>query len=438
MAADAQLPLAGVRILEPGQAWALPFAITPLAALGAQVIKIEAPIRPEARADGGSSFHELNRNKLGLGLDLRTETGLRIFRELVAISDVVAENFPPRVMHNFGLDYPALKAIKPDIIYLSSTAYGSTGEWRNYTAYGPNIEAAVGLMHVTGYADGPPSRSGVAYSDIVAAYSGTLAILAALAYRRRTGKGQWIDLSQYEAGVAQMGAMLLGYQFTGENQGRWGNHHPVMAPHQAYPCRGNDRWITIACRDEGDWQALRRAMGDPDWARDPLYQTADGRKACEEELDRRMGDWTAGHAAEELQERLQAAGVPAGVAQNGKDVLLNPHLRARGFITHLQLPEPWGRRPHFRAAWPLSGVDPGPDRPAPELGQDNHVVLRELLGYTPADIAALEEQKVVGNRPQATRPGGGVRPTGAAVGQLLALARIIEYDPDPSQTLGLR
>ena len=187
------LPLSGIRIIEPGQVWAMPYAISPLAAYGAEVIKVESAVRPdpsrgspqpdnlvgEQAWNNGGTYHEANRNKLGISLDLNTERGKELFKELVSISDVVAQNFPPRVMRNFGLDYPKLKEVKPDIIVLDSTAYGSSGPWQNYIGYGSSLQAVTGLTHLTGYEDGGPVQGGILFNDTLGALNATYAILLA-------------------------------------------------------------------------------------------------------------------------------------------------------------------------------------------------------------------------------------------------------------------
>ena len=223
------LPLSGIRIIEPGQVWALPYAISPLAAYGAEVIKVESAVRPDSsRAspqpdnlvgekpwNDSGTYHEANRNKLGISLDLNTRPGKELFKELVSISDVVAQNFPPRVMRNFGLDYPILRQVKPDIIVLDSTAYGSSGPWQNYIGYGSSLQAVTGLTYLTGYEDGGPVQGGILFNDTLGAVNATYAILLALAHRERTGQGQWIDLSQYEAGVAHLGEAFMEYEMNG-------------------------------------------------------------------------------------------------------------------------------------------------------------------------------------------------------------------------------
>ncbi len=235
------LPLGGIRIIEPGQVWALPFAILPLAAYGAEVIKVESAVRTDSFRgspqpdnlvgeqpwNDAGNFHEANRNKMGISLDLNTGRGKDLFKELMSISDVVAQNFPPRVMRNFGLDYPNLTKVKPDIIVLDSTAYGSSGPWQNYIGYGSSLQAVTGLTYLTGYEDGGPVQGGILFNDTLGALNATYAILLALAHREQTGQGQWIDLSQYEAGVAHLGEAFMEYEMNGVVPSRRGNSHPA-------------------------------------------------------------------------------------------------------------------------------------------------------------------------------------------------------------------
>lgn len=243
------LPLSGLRVLEPGQIYAAPLATKQLAELGAEVIKIESAARIDnIRLLGPpvdnrvldkpwettGRFHDANRNKYGITLDFTKPKGKEVFKALVKISDVVVENFTADVMTRLGLDYESLSMIKPDIIMLSATGYGHSGPWRSYRAMGQSLEPAFGLAHLTGYPNEPPMRCGMTYSDWTAARAGTLAILIALEYRRRTGKGQWIDLSQYEVGVSLIGEALMDYAMNGRVQTRMGNRSEYgMAPHRA-------------------------------------------------------------------------------------------------------------------------------------------------------------------------------------------------------------
>jgi len=320
-----RLALEGVRIIEAGIAWAVPCATKLLADFGAEVVKVESCSRLDTSRTGAYPYNRLgprywdepswyqasNPNKLGVTLDLGRPRGAELFRELVKISDVVAENFSPRVMANFGLDYAALRDVKPDIIMLSSTGFGHSGPWQNYIAYGWGLEQMSGVSHLTGYADGPPMRSPVAYTDLPSALLGATAIMAALEYRRTTGKGQWIDLSQYEVGVSTVADALMDYIANGRVQVRAGNDHPCYAPHGAYPCRGNDKWIAIAVRDDAEWRRLVEAMGDPEWAREERFADSLSRWHNRGELDRGLGAWTATQDNQELTALLQQNGVPA-------------------------------------------------------------------------------------------------------------------------------
>ena len=431
-------PLAGVRIIEAGQAWALPFATGMLAALGAEVIKVESAARPDARADGGGAFNEINRNKRGVSLDLRTRHGVEVYRQLVAISDIVAENFSPRVMGNLGLDYPNLRHVRPDLIMLSSTAFGGSGPWMHYTGYGPNLEGAVGLTHVTGYPDGPPLRSGIAFSDIVAAVNGAFAMITALDYRQRTGKGQWIDLSQYEVGIAHLGEAMMEYFMNGTSPGRIGNRHPWMAPHGVYPCRGDDAWIAIAVATQAQWEALVREMGSPAWAAAPEYATTFTRLKNHDSLDAHLSAWTRHFDKRELMERLQRAGVPAGAVLNAKEVMLDPHVRARRMFEAVDHPAPVGRRPHLSSPWLLNGERSVRGRLAPSLGRDTEEVLHELLGLAMDRIEALWEEGVISNEPLGERPSANPATGGLPAETLLKIGRIAGYDPDPLKLLGFR
>ena len=299
------LPLSGIRIIEPGQVWALPYAITPLAAYGAEIIKVESTVRPDSSRGGpqpdnrlgpqpwddGGAYHEVNRNKLGIALNLNTGRGKELFKELVSISDVVAQNFPPRVMRNFGLDYPNLKKVKPDIIVLDSTAYGSTGAWQNYIGYGSSLQAVTGLTYLTGYRDGGPVQGGILYNDILGALTATYAILLAVAHRERTGQGQWIDLSQYEAGVVQLGEAFMDYTMNGRVPTRRGNGHPSFAPYGLYSCAGDDAWVAITVTSDAEWANFRNAVAE-EWAEAPELETVAGRLDQAGRLDKKITEWT--------------------------------------------------------------------------------------------------------------------------------------------------
>ena len=439
------LPLQGVRILEPGQVWALPYATTPLAMYGAEVIKVEATVRPDSSRgapqpenrlgpepwnDGGTN-HEVNRNKLGITLDLSTARGKELFKELVSISDVVAQNFPPRVMRNFGLGYPELVKVKPDIIVLDSTAYGSTGPWQNYIGYGSSLQAVTGLTYLTGYKDGSPIQGGILYNDTLGALTATYAILLAIAHRQRTGQGQWIDLSQYEAGVAQLGEAFLEYTMNQRVPTRLGNSHPHYAPYGVYPCCGNDSWVAITVTSDAEWTNFRRAVAEG-WAQDPEFETNRGRLLRREKLEAAISDWTSTRDHHEVMHLLQSNGVAAGAVYNTREIATDLHLDDRDFFNVSNHPPPVGPRPHAGPLMNLMGVTRPPDQLAPTLGQHNEYVLRDLLGLDDAEYMGLKGANVIGQvpaNPSMTPP--------ADPAELLRMGFLAEHDLNYRMRLGL-
>ena len=407
-----RLPLSGVRIIEPGQVWALPYAISPLAAYGAEVIKVESAVRPDSSRgspqpgsqvgdqpwNNGGMYHEANRNKLGISLDLNTDRGKELFKELVSVSDVVAQNFPPRVMRNFGLDYLELRKIKPDIIVLDSTAYGSSGPWENYIGYGSSLQAVTGLTYLTGYEDSGPVQGGILFNDTLGALNATYAILLALAHRERTGQGQWIDLSQYEAGVAHLGEAFMEYEMNGVAPTRRGNSHPDHVPYGLYPCAGDDGWLSITVTSDAEWANFVRAVGEA-WASNRDWETAESRLSQRKSLDEAIGRWTSDKDKHEVMHLLQSGGVACGAVYNTRDIATDAHHADRGFFEISQHPEPVGPRPHSAPLFGLTGVDRPPDRLAPRFGEANRKVFQELLGRTDQEYDELMDQQVISDVP---------------------------------------
>jgi crotonobetainyl-CoA:carnitine CoA-transferase CaiB-like acyl-CoA transferase len=439
------LPLSGIRIIEPGQVWALPYAITPLAAYGAEVIKVESAVRPDSSRgspqpdsqvgdlpwNDGGMYHEANRNKLGVALDLNTDRGKDLFKELVSVSDVVAQNFPPRVMRNFGLDYPNLKKVKPDIIVLDSTAYGSSGPWENYIGYGSSLQAVTGLTYLTGYEDGGPVQGGILFNDTLGALNATYAILLALAHRERTGEGQWIDLSQYEAGVAHLGEAFMEFEMNGVAPSRRGNSHPDHAPYGVYRCTGDDNWVSISVTSDAEWGNFARAVGES-WVLADDWATVEGRLAQRQGLDDAITSWTASRDKHEVMHLLQAGGVACGAVYNTREIATDPHLGDRGFFAFSEHPAPVGRRPHSEPLFGLTGVDRPPDRLAPRFGEFNRQVFCDLLGHTGQEYKELMDQQVIADIP--ANPG--VTPPPDPAG-LLRMGFLAEHDLEYKSRLGI-
>jgi crotonobetainyl-CoA:carnitine CoA-transferase CaiB-like acyl-CoA transferase len=339
------LPLAGVRVLDLSWVMAGPVATSMLADLGAEVIKVEAIQvldRWRGAATLGTSglgnwelspnFNTLNRNKFGITLNLGEPRGAAIFRSLLQSCDILAENFTPRVMHNFGLDFDRLTEVKPDLIMLSMPGFGLTGPWRDFVSFAFPTEEMSGIVQLTGYRDGPPQIMGHGSCDALAGLNGAIALLLALEQRRRTGRGQHIDLSQMEACTSLIGEVILDYSMNGRIGGRQGNAHAAMAPHGVYRCRGEDRWVALAVRSNAEWERFGAVLGSPAWVHEERFKTVAGRLQHRAELDERITDWTGAQCCERVMEQLQKAGIPASAVFHAGDLLQNAHLRERGFF----------------------------------------------------------------------------------------------------------
>ncbi|MDA1240649.1 MAG: CoA transferase [Chloroflexi bacterium] len=411
-------PLAGTRGIVLTQAWAGSYCTALLGMLGADVIQVEVRKRPDSwRGDyaapiGGRIkdvetavhpwnvnplYNSVNLNKRCITLDLGTPEGIEIYRRLVPYSDFIAENFSPRVMGNFGLEYEALKAIKPDIILASLSAYGHIGSWANIPGIGGTIEPTSGLSGLLGYEGGPPMNSGQMYPDAVAAFNAFGAIIAALRHRDLTGEGQYIDLSMQDANLAMIGDSALEYVLTGRQRARLGNRHSTYAPHGIYAATGTERWIALATETDAQWAALCSIAGRG-WAEDNRFVTNADRKANEDALDAEIAAWTATEDRDALSARLSAAGIYAAPVLDGLEVADDPHLRARGVVREVKHPEAgtWAQATiplHFSRT-PATDV-----RAAPMQGEHTRQVLAELLGMTDAEVDELERSGVSGMGP---------------------------------------
>ncbi len=418
-------PLAGIRVVDLSRVFAMPYVGAYLADMGAEVIKIdthhaafvdttrtltgpypdnEPGKRPWNRA---GTFHTLNRGKRSLTLDLRQASGMDALLDLVAVSDVVLENFTPRVTRRFGLDYPHLRNARPDLILVSNTGYGHSGPWSDFGAMASALEPTHGSGAFMGYleerdgrpAEGAiPNKIGNSYTDFLACWSAQLAIMAALYRRAQTGLGVWVDLAMYQTGVSFMGEGLLDFAFNGRRTRRMGNRHGYRAPHGCYPCRGDDAWLTISVRDDEDWLALCTAMGQPDLADDPRFAEPISRHRHQDELDAIIARWTEGITPVEAADQLNALGVPAGPALNAGQMLRDPHLRHRGIFESVNHPAARGLgvREYLGRGWRLDNADVKVRGPAPDLGEANDFVLAELLALPPKNIAAMRADQVIG------------------------------------------
>lgn len=407
------MALAGIRVCDLTWIIAGPTATRVLADFGAEVIRVEheqaidsvrlgRPITGDTPTLNNSGFFNyFNRNKKSMQLNVRHPMGMDVLRRLVAVSDIVVENFSSGVMTSWGLDYPQLKEIRPDIIYCSISGFGHSGRDKAFTTWGPTAQALSGLTLTSGLPGLPPAGWGYSYMDHTAGYVAASAIMMALHHRNRTGEGQHIDISQVEAGIVLNGPAILDYTVNGRKWRRDGMPpgnrawEPHVAPHNAYPCAGDDRWVAIACMNDAEWEALVRAMDEPHWARDPKWSTNDGRLAHQDELDERIGEWTSEFVDYEAMELLQAAGVRAGAVQKASDRFeRDPQLAARDWwhrLTHAEIGEC-----DFDGVVPKLSGTPGSLRSAsPVLGADTHDVLRDVLGMGDDEIIEHETSGVL-------------------------------------------
>ncbi len=344
--------LKGIKIVEFAAFAAGPAVGKHLADHGATVVHVESQVRPDGfRAHYPpykDNIHGLNRSglfalcnndKLDITLNLKAPGATELAKKIVAWADVVIENFSPGTMARLGLAYEDLKKVKPDLIMLSSSNMGQTGPHAHHAGFGSQLSSLAGFTNLTGYPDGSPQILYGPYIDYIAVAYGAVAILAALDYRKRTGRGNHIDTAQYETGLQYLAPILLDYKINGRVAARNANRDPQAAPHGAYPCQGDDMWCALSVHSDAEWQAFRQVMGDPKWSSDKKFAALEGRKANEDELDERVGAWTSGFAARALMEKLQKAGVKAGVVNRMCDVYDDPQLKQRPQWVELEHPE---------------------------------------------------------------------------------------------------
>ena len=392
----AGLALNGIRVLDFTWIHAGPSATRILSDQGAEVIKVESNNAlsvvggpASATARGLGQRHNWNAGKLSISLNMKTPQGIDIAKRLAAVSDVVAENFSGRVMPSWGLDYDSIRVINPSIIMLSMSGFGRTGPWKDRVSYGQTLQAWSGFTELTGFPDADPSGPASAYSDAVGGMAGAQAVLLALLNRARTGRGQWLDVSQFESLSSLLDALILDMSVNGADSvsTRTGNRlpHGGGAPHGAYRCKGEDRWVAITVFSDDEWRAMVEAIGHPQWAEDERFATTDARCGNADALDSLVESWTTQHTAEEVMKRLQAYGIAAGVVQTGEDLSRDPQLKERGFFR--SVPDHQGAyRTIESAPYKMSRTPGSVTRAAPAFAADMTYVLRELLGMSDDEV----------------------------------------------------
>jgi benzylsuccinate CoA-transferase BbsF subunit len=408
------LPLENVKILSFGTGGVVPDAGKIFGELGADVIKIESKDNLDFMRTIGADinnigqFNEANRSKRSFGVNLKTDKGRELVGELVKLADILAENFRGGVMKSLGFDYDNVRKLNPQIIYVSSQGFGGGGPYSEYQAYGPMLSAASGVLSIWAQPDDPyPVGSNSPFPDHMASKHVVIAAIAALDYRRRTGKGQFIDMAQTEVAANLVGEYYLDYTFNKRIAKPMGNRSPYAAPHGCYPCKGADEWCTIAVFTDEEWQSFCNALGNPAWTKEHKFSNLLGRLENVDELDKYIGEWTSTLDTNVVMETLQSSGIAAGVVQRATDTLADPQIKWDGAIIELDHAVS-GPRLYPGVPFSMSGTSPLTSTPAPLLGEHTEEICRDLLKMNDDDIKRLLAEEVLYNTESAKGTGGGM------------------------------
>ena len=400
--------LNGIRIIDLSMGWAGPLAARNFADLGADVIKVESCENfdwwrsweatqewiDEDGAEKSPAFNSVNRNNRNITLDLSHPEGRELLLKLVGTANAVIENFSGGVLPKLDLGYEVFKKVKEDVILLSMHAFGSSGPWKMFRAYGSTVEQSSGLPHLNGISSDPPMMHHVAYGDAVAGLNGVSALLIALRHQAKTGKGQFIDLSQVESLLPLVAHGITEFTANGKEPERNGNRSEFFAPNGVYPCAGDDKWIVIQILNEDQWLGFQTIVGAP------LLKFGDleDRLSKLEVLDETINEWTSSKEAQKLMYVLQEAKIPAAATHTMSTLLNDPHLNSRNFWQWLDRAVV-GNQPNPSAPFLINGKRLEISTPAPTLGQHNEEVLVNILGLKPKDLSRLEDIGVIGTKP---------------------------------------
>lgn len=411
-ASDGTGPLAGLRVLDLGWVWSAPQVGSILAQLGAEVIKVEHSARPDnsrlsgviirngeriegQNADMSPMFHQINKGKLGITLNLKEPAGVDMLKQLAASSDVVLENMSAGSVERSGIGYDTLSADNLGLIMVAMSGAGQFGPLADMRTYAPTMSSFVGLESLVGYpGELPTGALNFAVGDPNAAVHSLVALLAALSDRAATGRGCYIDLSQTEALLATMTPYVLRAQIEGAQPPLMGNDHPAMAPHGIYPADGNDRWLSIAVRSDEEWHALAQLAGDAAWTRDPAYSSASGRIAAHSAINSRLAEWTATQDRDALVSALRSAGIPASPVNDIDELWADEQIGARGMAETVEIPG-LGEETLFRAPWNVSGISIAAGTRGPLVGEHNRQVLCGQLGLSDDEFEKLTAKGVI-------------------------------------------
>ena len=398
------LPLEGYRGVLLGRVWVAPVLSHLLANFGAEMIRVESMANlgiirrsqpfygDQPDLDLNSGFQSWNQCLLSATANLKEPRAVDLVSRLVGESDIVIENYPPGTMDRYGLDYESLRQVKPDVIYISLSAVGQDGPLRDVKTYGPTLGALTGLDSMLGYPDGEPAYE-YCYTDPAGAVIGFFYVLSALRHRNRTGEGQYIDLAQAESTTCLMGEALMEYFMTGRERGMQGNRSTRMAPHNLYPCRGEDQWVSIAVKTDLEWRRFCKAIGSPPWTCEERFADSFNRLRNQEDLDGFVGDWTRNHSPYEVMDILQKVEVAATPHMDAQSQSTDPHYCERQVYMEVDHPKLDGI-PLYTVPWRFSETELKTDR-APMLGEHNDYVYGKLLGLSKEEIARLAKDKVI-------------------------------------------
>lgn len=427
--AVATQPLTGVRLLDLTNGWSGPLGTRMLADHGAEVIRVESVhyydfLRGLRNPPAGSAgkwpkgdpgerpwernpfFNETNRNKRGVTIHLPAADGVDLIKRLAAECDVIVTSFRPGVLEKYGLTTKEFENLRPDIIIVNLSVWGRGGPDERYAGYAPAMEAVAGYHEMTGYLGGPPMLSNSNFGDPISGIYATLAIVGALDFRRRTGQGQFINYSQREGLLCHLGDALMDYQLNRRNPSRLGNRHPIFAPQGCYPCRGDDKWISISIRNDAEWTAFCKVMQLSELAEDPRFTDTNGRQANHDELDDLIGKATQHRDNYDLMHQLQRCGIPSAPVADIAEIFHEPQLRSRGFFQSMT--KEWcGTEEYPGFPIKLSRTPGSITRATPRLGEDNEYVFREILGMNDEELMALSDKQVIGDYPMPGADGVG-------------------------------
>jgi benzylsuccinate CoA-transferase BbsF subunit len=404
-------PFEGVKIVQLCWAGVGIYILNYLSHYGATTVRVETATRPDpvrlfapfapTNKEGEpvglerSAFFSITHTapEYGISLNFKQSEAIDIFKKLVVWADIVGEGFPTGVMDKLGLDYEGLKQVNPEIIMLRTCGYGHTGPMADQPGFGSILTAVTMMDTIVGWPDRAPVPPSTYYTDQLSPMYGSLAIMAALDYRRRTGKGQYIDHAQIEAGLNYVTPLILDYEANQRELALKGNKCDYAAPHGIYKCQGDDRWVAIAVMTDGEWQSFGKAIGSPDWTKDPRFDTTAGRVANSDELDRLVEAWTVNFPPEHIQKTLQEAGVGAGLVANARDLDKDPQLNHYDFYHELDHPYMGKLRYYHPDPIKLSAAEPDIRRPV-LVGEHTDYVCEEILGMPKDEIDRLRQKGV--------------------------------------------